>query len=53
MPEQAPLPALGQPGQRESRERDQHGRGETVSLLWDENMLTYTTRPPSGGQRRF
>ena len=28
-------------------------RGDEVSLLWDENMLTYTTRPPSGGQRRF
>lgn len=27
--------------------------GDEVSLLWDENMLTYTTRPPSGGQRRF
>lgn len=29
MPEQAPLPALGQPGRRESGERGRHGRGET------------------------
>lgn len=29
MPEQAPLPALSQPGRRESGERGRHGRGET------------------------
>lgn len=51
MPEQAPLPALGQPGEREAGPA--RARGDEVSLLWDENMLTYTTRPPSGGQRRF
>lgn len=56
MPERAPLPALGQPGGRTAGERGAgpaRARGDEVSLLWDENMLTYTTRPPSGGQRRF